>query len=294
MSEFKKVTMEDGDLIRKYLLDKDNLCCEFSFGNSVLWDYDRKLEYCILGDVLIYRMVYDEIMYCTPNFKGQAGAVLDFIDADAGDRPYKITCLSEDMKEEVLAARPDRYKFSTDRGHSDYIYLVENLAYLKGKKYHKKKNHLNSFLKNNEFEYEPISANNVVECIDMKNRWLAAREVMSPSLGVESAAIEYALNNFEKFGFVGGLIRIGGVVKAFTLGERLSEDTFVTHFEKAEDDIRGLYTIINQQFAEKTLLGNFTYVNREEDMGIEGLRQAKMTYNPEMIYDKYVASRKAV
>ena len=220
--------------------------------------------------------------------------MLDFIDNDADGCPYKITCLSEGMKEEVQMARPELYRFMSDRGHSDYIYLLENLSFLKGKKYHKKKNHLNSFIKNNEFTYEAISSENIVECIDMKNRWLAAREVMSPSLGVESAAIEYALNNFEKFGFVGGLIRVGGVVKAFTLGERLLEDTFVTHFEKAEDDIRGLYTIINQQFAEKMLLGNYTYVNREEDMGIEGLRQAKMTYNPEMIYDKYVALRKTV
>lgn len=293
MLEFKKVSMEHGNLLRKYLIDNDNLCCEFSFGNSILWDADEKLEFAIVEDVLIYRMVHDEIAYCTPDFKGKVQQILRLMESNAKElgKNYKITCLSEEMMKQILEVIPDEYEFTTDRSHSDYIYRVENLAKLSGKKYHKKKNHLNKFLKNNEFVYEEISKNNANECINMKNKWMESRTEKSESLMLESQAIEKGLSDFEKFGFLGGLIRINGEVCAFTLGERLSENTFVTHFEKALDGIDGLYAAINQQFAQNSLSGKFTFVNREEDMGLEGLRQAKMTYNPEIIYNKYIAQK---
>lgn len=284
--------MEDGELLRKYLINDNNLSCEFSFGNNILWNPGERLEYQIVEDVLIYRMIYEEeIVYCTPDFKDRVQEFLDFVETDSKQtgKSFLISCLNEKMTEEIKAVSGNKYKFETNRAQSDYIYLVDSLAGLSGRKLHKKKNHLNYFLKNYEFTYEEINKNNAKECKDMKNRWMAGKEEVRGSLLVESGAIDTALDYFETFGFLGGLIRINGEVKAFTLGERLSRDTFVTHFEKAEENMNGLYTAINQQFAKNTLSGKYTYVNREDDMGLEGLRQAKLSYYPEMVYDKYVA-----
>lgn len=292
MSEFKKISIKDGDILRKYLMNGNNLSCEFSFGNNVLWDPDGKLEYRIMEDVLIYRMIFEEeTVYCIPDFRGQVQKVMEFVERDAGQfgKEYVISCLNEKMTEEIKAVYGRKYVFKTNRDQSDYIYLVDNLAELKGGKYHKKKNHLNNFMKNNEFTYEEINESNIGECRAMKNLWMERREEVNKNLQIESGAIDAALDHFKEFGFIGGLIRVDGEVKAFTLGERQSADTFVTHFEKAMDDINGLYTIINQQFAQNALQGTYTYVNREDDMGLEGLRQAKLSYYPEVVHDKYTA-----
>lgn len=296
MSEFKKISMEDGELLRKYLISDNNLCCELSFGNNILWNSEDRLEFQIVEDVLVYRMIYDEkIVYSTPDFKGKVKEIMEFVDrnAQAVGKRYVFSSLTEAMVCEIKECFGEEYSFETDRDYSDYIYLVDNLAQLAGKKYHKKKNHLNKFLKNYEFTYEAIGAENKNECRELKNIWMASRELESKTLQIESRAIDMALEHFHEFGFIGGLIRVEGVVKAFTLGERLSSDTFVTHFEKALDDVDGIYAAINQQFAKNALQGKYTYVNREEDMGLEGLRQAKLSYNPEKVYDKYVAKKNA-
>lgn len=292
MTEFKKISMEDRELIKGYLLNDNNLSCEFSFGNNILWNPEDRLEYQIVEDVLLYRMIFEEeIVYCTPDFKGKVCRIIHFIEEDAADigKKYMISCLNEKMMGELKEAFPNRYVFSMNRNQSDYIYLVDNLAELKGKTYHKKKNHVNKFKKNYEFSYEEIGKENLEECREMKNLWMSKKEVMNESLQVETKAIDMALDHYKEFGFIGGLIRVDGCVKAFTMGEQFSSDTFVTHFEKAMDDMDGLYAIINQQFAQNALQGKYQYVNREDDMGLEGLRQAKLSYYPEVIYDKYVA-----
>lgn len=293
--------MEDRETIRKYLMHNDNLCCEFSFGNNILWDREGKMEYALVEDTLIYRLpLENEVIYCTPDFHGKVSTILQFIDLDSKNigKPYAITCLTETMKDEMIAMGDPAlsYEFTMDRDHCDYIYSVEKLATLSGGKYHKKKNHLNQFLKSySNYSYEEISGDNIEECREMKNEWMRRhkeRGIFSDSLAYESGIIDAALDHYEEFGFEGGLIRVDGDVKAFTIGERLSFNTFVTHFEKALDDVVGIYAAINQQFAEHTLLGQYEYVNREDDMGLEGLRQAKLSYNPQMIYEKYVAVRK--
>lgn len=301
MIEFKKITMEDQALIKEHLIHNDNLCCEFSFSNNILWDKEGQMRYALLDDVLLYRLIMEKdqvVVYCTPDFKGQCSKVLGCIDEDAKqfEYPYIITCLSETMVSEIKEnCGEDCYEFSSNRNSSDYIYLVEKLATLSGGKYHKKKNHLNQFKKSySNYAYEEISSANIDECREMKEEWMLRRKengTFSDSLAYESMILDHAFDDYGKFGFTGGLIRVDGDVKAFTLGEQLSENTFVTHFEKAMDDVVGIYAAINQQFAEHSLLGKYEYVNREEDMGLEGLRQAKMSYNPQMIYEKYVARK---
>lgn len=302
MLEFKKITIKDGTYLKSYLRNKGQYACEFTFGNNILWNMDGLLEYVIVEEVLIYRMMYpDKNVYCVPDFHGKTKELLDIIEADAEScsKGYCITCLNSHMVEEMKNVYPDKYGFSFDEAHSDYIYLAEKLATLSGKKLHKKKNHWNQFIRNQDFVYERISEENIKDCRKMKNVWCQKRlaeltdnaETSEERKSViwESKAIDLALEHLDEFGFTGGLIRISGEVAAFTLGEPVNEDTFVVHFEKAFADVNGLYTAINKLFVENELLGKYEYVNREEDMGLPGLRQAKLSYYPEFLYEKWVA-----
>lgn len=289
MNLFNKITIKDRDIINKYLIQDNNLSCEFSFGNSILWDADGVLTYTVYNDVLIYRMNYDRLIYCIPDFKKRTGEILKYIDEDAGkmEKEYMITCLSENMVKEIKEIS-DEYEFNMDRDKCDYIYDLDELRKLNGKKFHKKKNHLNKFLQSYEFAYEVINENNIAECLEMKNEWMNGRS-RDESMETESRAIDRAFENYKAFDFCGGLIRIDGRVAAFTFGERLGSETFVTHFEKGMEEIDGIYVAINRQFSDYLYSRGYRYVNREDDLGLEGLRQAKLSYRPCTIYEKYTA-----
>ena len=181
------------------------------------------------------------------------------------------------------------------RDSADYVYETEKLSRLSGKKYHSKKNHVNKFKATYpDWSYEPITKDNVEECFQMALRW---RELNGCEEDEEKhAEICVALNFlrlFEELEMRGGALRVNGEVAAFTIGEQVGTDTLVVHIEKAFADVQGAYAMINQQFAEHEGTG-FPYLNREEDMGEEGLRQAKMSYKPVFLIEKGVVRRKAL
>ncbi|MEG1436658.1 MAG: phosphatidylglycerol lysyltransferase domain-containing protein, partial [Oscillospiraceae bacterium] len=160
---------------------------------------------------------------------------------------------------------------------------------LPGKKFHSKRNHISNFEKTYDWSYEEINKENMQECIEMNRKWEAENKMRNPDgMNKEELAIIRAFDNFDELGFKGGLIRANGEVVAYTMGERLNDNTFCTHIEKAFADIRGAYPIINREFAKNTLT-EYEFVNREEDMGIEGLRKAKLSYNPVYLVSKYRA-----
>ncbi len=185
----------------------------------------------------------------------------------------------------------DKLDFVTDRANSDYIYLSSDLAALAGRKFHQKKNHVNSFRKTYPgYQYLPMDSSMAEECIAFAQNWKDQRELAEEqddeSLRCELCAIKEALNNFDALGIKGGVILIDGKVEAMTFGEQINHDTAVIHVEKANPAIRGLYATINQEFCQREW-SNVRYINREEDMGIEGLRKAKESYNPVFLLNKY-------
>lgn len=187
---------------------------------------------------------------------------------------------------------PGQYQIEYDRDSADYLYRQESLATLAGKKLHAKRNHINRFLENYpDYQYERINGKNWKECLELEEAW--ARE-NNPEHDVdkenEKAVIAYALEHRKMFGMIGGLIRAEGKVVAFTLGERLTEDTFDVHFEKAYADVQGAYAMINREFVRREL-SDYTYINREEDMGIPGLRQAKLSYQPDSLVEKGIVTK---
>jgi hypothetical protein len=184
-------------------------------------------------------------------------------------------------------ADPGKYDRALDRDNSDYVYLSEDLINLSGRRFHKKKNLLNRFMKNSEFQYRELD-HELVECfLDMQKNWCQIRDCNEkPDLLAEDYAIYQALTHFEELDYKGGAIQIDTRLEAISLGERLGEDTAVIHIEKANPDIPGLYAAMNQLFCLNAW-SDTTYINREQDLGIEGLRRAKESYNPHHMVNKY-------
>lgn len=290
---FKQINISEIKSMQELLRKAEPKACEFSAGNNILWDFEKELEYTVIMGRLVYRMQGKEQMrFFIPDLSGEIGEIIERIQelATAESKKMYLGIMSEEIAKKIDQLFPGRYKIDFDRDHSDYLYLVEDMAQLKGKKFHRKKNHLNGFIKNFEFTYEPIDERNLEECREMNKRWLTDKlkndESFKESLLLESGAIEFAFDHYNQFGFMGGLIRINDQVEAFTFGEPLNRDTFLVHVEKANEQFRGLYTAITQQFAQREL-SDYTYINREEDMGIEGLRQSKLSFYPVEIYHKY-------
>jgi hypothetical protein len=215
--------------------------------------------------------------------------------------PVGPVTLSEVLKEyDSMIAGADRFprekltdaplppgaKVSEDRDNADYVYRREDLATLAGRHFTKKRNHINQCLAAYNCQYEIITAKTIPECLDMQDRWCADRNcAIEPGLAGEYQAIEETLRHYEEFALTGCAIRIEGTIEAFTVGELLNPSTAVCHFEKAMPQFQGLTQLINQWFAKNNLTG-FAYVNREQDLGIPGLRQAKESYFPDHLVEK--------
>lgn len=193
----------------------------------------------------------------------------------------------DDLKDNFVGV----FDFTYNRDRSDYIYSVEELIALKGKNTIRK-NHLNQFLTNcANFVYEKISSQNREEVLEVSKEWFLESQTDDIGLINENKGIQSVLENYESLDVKGGLIRVNGEIVSFSFGEVLNKETALIHIEKARADIAGAYQIINQQL----LLNEFshlTYANREEDLGLEGLRRSKMSYNPVFLIDKYEAVAK--
>ena len=175
------------------------------------------------------------------------------------------------------------------------LYLPEeDLTSLKGKKFQSKRNHINNFKKQNpDYEYLPITPDLVPHCLRLEHKWFKANDPESEGddLTYERRSLTFALQNFEALGLTGGAIRVGTEIVAFTFGSPINHNTFGVHVEKADTSIDGAYAMINYEFANR-IPEQYIYINREEDLGIEGLRKAKLSYQPVTILEKYMACLK--
>ena len=253
--------------------------------------------YTIIEDMLVFCKVEDDkpVMMSFPIGKGDARKAFDAIKAyfDDNDMEFHMYLVEDKMFEKIDTWYPGRYQVSYNRDDADYLYSRELLSTLKGKKLHGKRNHINRFLETYpEYEYERIDDNNYMDCLKIAQDWTVENNAdQSEDKDYEYCALKYALENRDALGLIGALIRVEGRAIAFTLGEPLTKNTFVVHFEKAYADIQGAYPMINREFVRREL-GEYKYVNREEDMGIPGLRHAKTSYQPVKLIEKGVVTEK--
>lgn len=174
------------------------------------------------------------------------------------------------------------------RGHWDYLYSVSELTQLKGNRFHKKKNLLNQFKKKYTYRYVPLTEEMIQRALGMQETWCEWRDCEAhASLEAENRAIAKVLNSWQELqGLKGGAIMVESEMAAYTVAEQLTSDTLLIHFEKGSPEFKGVYQTINQMFLEHVGSG-FQWVNREQDLGDDGLRKAKLSYNPVGFIKKY-------
>lgn len=293
--EFKVPQMEDKEWIDPLLQMSDYMGCGYTFGNIFSWKENYNAMVAKEDDTLFIKSGSDDdFSFAYPAGKFDIKKAFDIMinyccQKNVGFSLYGVT---EEQKSEIEKVFPGRFEFEPDRSFFDYIYLSKNLIELAGKKFHGKRNHISKFNRlYTNWKYERINGDNLNDCREMAKKWFEKEIPAKDGIEPEIKALELAFDNFEALGYVGGLIRIDGEVAAFTMGERLNSNTFCSHFEKALPEYIGAYTVINNEFA-KNELSAYKYINREEDMGIEGLRKAKLSYNPDILLEKYVVRGK--
>jgi hypothetical protein len=192
----------------------------------------------------------------------------------------------------LVAEETGKLKATEDRDNADYVYSSQDLIDLSGRKFDGKRNHLKNFYRNNDFEFAPVTKEMLPDIIEFQKQWCLARGCSDDlSLMNEGIAVMEVLEHFTELNVFGGVIKINGKIQAYTAASELNKDTAVVLFEKGNPDIRGIYQAINKEFVEK-MLAKYKWVNREQDGGDEGLRKAKLSYNPDHLVAKYVVKLK--
>jgi hypothetical protein len=292
--EFSEITLNSKYLFDKYLKKHDPQISELTFTNFFAWRYYYRFRYAVIADLLCviavpgkgepYAMMPLGEVY-EKNFEQAYDAIRSYFH----ERGWKL-CFSRITRDELTYFRnrvADDASIVYDRDNSDYLYLTKDLIELRGKKYDGKRNHINRFKREHTFEYVPLECSLLDECTRIMEEWCRDKDCQCQEGDYcERSANLEILRHFRTLGCKGALIRVDGEFAAFTVGEMLNEDTAVIHIEKARGSVNGLYAVINQQFAEHEW-GSTTYINREQDLGLEGMRKAKLSYQPLMLVDKF-------
>ncbi len=298
MINFKRPELEDKELIESYLKKQESRSCEFTFANTYLWSRHYDVEFAIVEDMLVFCTKYETRRFTVPLGEENPEKVkraMEAIDAYCKEQgvDYLFHLVTKEQFEMVEELYPGKFEIEYDRDAADYVYEREKLANLSGKKYHGKKNHVNKFIKTYpDWSYEHLTPENREECFQMALQWRNENGCdEDEDKNREMCVTLNYLRLFDELEMRGGLLRAEGRVVAFSIGEPLNKDTIVVHIEKAFADVQGAYPMINQQFVLHETEG-YLYVNREEDTGAEGLRQAKLSYRPVFLVEKGIMRRK--
>ena len=270
---------------------------EYEFKRNVyLWSRHYKVKFAVIEDALVFRDEGDGFAFSYPAGKDEAvKKALEALMEYCRERkcPFRLYNVTEEHFAQLCGWFPDRFQIRYDRDAADYVYETEKLATLAGKKLHGKRNHINKFKAlYPDWSYESLNDDNVEECFQMALKWRNQNGCDDDAeKNAEMCVTLNSLRLYKELGLRGGVLKIGEKIAAFSVGEPLCSDTFVVHIEKAFPDIEGAYPMINQQFVLHECM-DYTYVNREEDTGAEGLRKAKLSYRPVFMVEKGIVTEK--
>lgn len=288
---FKPLTLEDKELFDKYIKPYNFETCEYSFTNLFIWRIGCDIQYTFIDDVLIIKKsdfdgsyhFMQPLKYTQENLGHIVDTLIKY------KEEFQLDYLFKDVEEgfinDLLKLYGDKFKISEDRDNFDYIYESQKLISLSGKKLHGQKNHYNNFIKNSNYRYEPITHQIINQCITAAKRWCRERNCKGYML-YELKAIEELLKNCDKLDFIGMVVFVDNELSAFTIGEKVNDKMAIIHIEKADPEINGLYNFINKTFVENNF-STVPLINREQDLGIEGLRKAKEAYKPIKMAKKF-------
>ncbi len=287
--QFKEFSLEEKPLLEEAFIKFPPVVSEFTFTNLFIWRHAYQIKISRLKDFICLLSDQEALSFFFPPI-------------GEGDRIECFRSLLQHLEKSGISPKIARVPESAiaqidwdgtgmradlDRDQSDYIYLTEDLIKLQGRKYHRKRNHIKQFKEKYSYEYVSLTPEWISECLRLETEWCDLRHCEAvPGLANESVAIKETLTHYDQLKMKGGAILIDGKLEAFTLGEPLNPETVVIHIEKANPAFEGLYPLINQAFLEKEW-SEYLYVNREQDLGEEGLRKAKESYFPNRMIHKY-------
>lgn len=285
MLVFRDIKLTDYKIYKNFIKDNNLLNCESPFVTLIFWQEVYENRIAITEDnIFLMSGSGKDALFRLPLGKNRDKALKEIFDYCGENKPLFWIC-EDEIKNGIPEILSENYNFIDSRDDFDYIYLRENLAKLGGKKYHSKRNHISAFSKKHTWNYRRITNDNANDVRICAQKWYKSRECDKYLLN-ERKGIDYLLSHLEELNVIGGAIYVENEVVAFTLGTELNSEVFVTHIEKALPEYGESYTVINQEFA-KNELSKYKYINREDDMGIEGVRKAKLSYKPEILLKKY-------
>lgn len=278
--EFKPLGFEDRDLINRYLDLNPSEVCEMSFPNIFIWKDSERPRYTTLNGNLciLVEPTFEPAYFLPPGGGNEVGRTIE-------------TCLEHAPRlsrvpEDFVRAHGASLRCEEDRDNFDYIYLREDLAELKGKKYDGKRNRIRKFESTFAHAYERLRSEHANDCRRLLYQWFEEKGNGDPYMKAEKEAILEALVLFEKLSLVGAVVSVAGRIEAFTIGTPLTGDTALIQIEIANPAFPGLAQWINREFVRREWSG-FRFINREQDVGVPGLRKAKLSYQPDHFVKKY-------
>ncbi len=281
--KFKPIELKDKPVFDEFSRRYPPWASDITFTNLFSWRAKYKYEYAVVDDHLLVSYSKDgKRTFYQPVGEDPAGVMVKVLEKHPDSEFVRV-------EKKAAEAMPDGFRTEEQRDMFDYVYDVKELSELKGTKYAPKR----SFVHQCE-KYEPstciLDRDGVKSFLEMQEKWCRMRGCEDdPDLYAEDCAIKEAITNAEELGIFGVCVMIGGRVEAFAIGERLNDDTFVEHFEKGNTEFKGIYQYVLYEFS-KAIPGEFRYLNREQDLGIEGLRKAKESYHPVKMVEKFRVS----
>ncbi|MFR9649402.1 MAG: GNAT family N-acetyltransferase [Rikenellaceae bacterium] len=295
MIDFCDIKLEDRESIERYTLSNTIYNNDLSFANMYCWQPIMKSQWAIVDGFLVIKYAIDggdKIGYMQPiglNGDSSFSRIVPVLIDDAQERGGRLRLigLSEQGRFALCGDLCEHFSLYSSRDEEDYIYLREDLQQLPGKRFQPKRNHINRFKSKYNYSVEPLSQGSMSEALVLYDSWMQGRDIDVESLD-ERAVMIRAFQSWDALGLHGIALRVDGVMVAFSYGSQINEELFCTHIEKGDTAYEGVYATINQAMAA-SLPESYIYINREDDMGIEGLRKAKLSYHPIKLQPKFRA-----
>lgn len=290
MLSLQKITLDKKEIFDKFY--KNMEASIYNFTNLYMWSGNDSIKYFEADGFIVPVFQFGKNPPTTlfpvgeGDFEAAINKTISFL-KEKGVNPV-FSQLTLKMTEKLQEHFPDRFEYIPNRNAADYVYEVEKMISHSGKKLHSKKNHLNYFKKTYNFEYKKLTESDMADCKKLFNTWHEEKDDALKLIGESKDATFKVLDNFDALGVKGGGIYVDGELIAFSVGEKITEEMALIHLEVASPEFRGAFNIMNQQFCENEW-HNLKYVNREEDMGLEGLRKAKLAYCPVFLVDRWNA-----
>lgn len=291
MLNFEQIDFKKDARILNYLNNQDFRICDYTPLTIFMWQDFFKCRYAIKDDFLFLKNIYDEnnLVFSFPVGNGNIRVALDYLVnyAKEKERPLKFGLVPKSGLKILQEYFADKLEFTTTLGNADYLYLASDLMNLEGSNYRNQRNRINKFIRTfGQYEYHPISKEVIPRLKKFMEVYLNTHNGSGELFLYENQKTIEVLDNYDQFDLIGGYVSVNDQIIGFTIGE-IIKDTLYMHIEKALAFYAGAYQVVNNSFVINSVTPQVKYVNLEEDMGDEGLRKSKMSYNPHIMLEKY-------